>query len=501
MLFDAPNSSEMISLAKASVYTDDLRPSRVQDRTDYTAFNAENAIEPMYNPKVWSALLNQSSRLSRAVRVLARNTVGLGFYVSSRTPLDEMSPAEQEQFKRESEALEQLFDSPNPEQSTPELFECLKIDEEATGDWWMEVVRDRSGKIAGLYHAPSTTMRIAVDGRHFLQSRAGGKNLIHFTSFGDKRVLDPRTGKEAALPWDKRASEVIHRRIYTPDDDWYGAPRFVPAAAAISSTRLSQMWNINFLRNSAHSPYAVIVEGGNLNHESKELIRAFVNREGKGVANAGRVLLLEPELDHTPATMRNGVKIRLEKISVGLADDGSFLKLREADNEEIREVLGTAKILLGTFTDTNKSNATIALRVTVQQEIEPDIARKEHTINHTIVKDMGIKLAKFRFKRPKILDPLQDASLIMKLMTAFSVNDLREALSELRSTHMPPMDHPLARVPMAFFKDPKMLASAEALVESVVERTRELSEDPPEVGAGEAAPNVSPLFPELVAGE
>ena len=482
MLIDDDEYTSSVPLTKAMVFTDESRLSRqiADERYGPSGYNGR-FIKPTYDPQTWASLLTQSSRLSRAIRVLARNTVGLGYHFTPYRPEDELTDAEKVRFERESRMLEKLFSLPNPEQSTPELFECLKIDEEATGDWWLEVTRDRRGRINGLYHVPSTTMRITEDGSKYLQARRGGTAIIHFVPFGAKNNIDPKSGERKRLAWNKRASEIVHRRIYTPDDDWYGAPRFVSAAAAIASTRLSQQWNINFLRNSAHLPYAVIVEGGNLNHDSRVNIQSFIDREGKGVQNAGRVLLLEPELEHVPNAMRGSVKIRLEKIAVGLTDDGSFLKLREADNEEVRESLGTAKIMLGTFTDANKSNALIALRVTVQQEIIPDILRKEHTINNTIVRDMGARVARFNFVRPKVLDSLQEAVLVQKLMTSCSVNELRGILSELRGKRLAPIDNELARVPLAFFQRPEMLESAESLISQINTRTKELTADPPDI--------------------
>ena len=439
-------------------------------------FDGVDHMVPRYDPAQWANMLQLSSRLSRAVRVMARNTVGLGLDVVPVRPEERMSRRAQVLFERERDRLERLLDMPNAEQSMPEVLECYKIDEEATGTGYLEAVRDAFGVVAALYHAPSVSMRVsdrvAAGGRPmFIQRRSSTSDPRWFAPFGERTAYDPVTGRPAAASSaGARASEIIRSRIYTPDDDHYGAPRFVPAAPAIMSTRLGQQWNINFLRNSAHLPYAVIVEDGNLDKTSLDMVQTFIEREGKGVENAGRILLLQPDLKDQVPGVRSNTRIRLEKIAVGLTDDGSFLKLREADNEDVREVLGLAKILLGTFTDANRSNAVIALRITVQQEIEPEIVRKEHMLNSTIVRDMGMRLAKIRLRRPKVLDALQEASLTQKLLGALSMNELRAAASRLLGVHLEPMAGRMADIPRGFFQDARLLMQAEELESKIVER-------------------------------
>lgn len=493
-----------IPIAKAMVFSEGGLHSRIM--TTSLRFNGDEIVKPKRDPSAWANMLEQSSRLSRAIRVLARNTVGMGWEVVPAKLETELNRLELSRYRRERDELEALLDRPNAEQSLAEILECYKIDEEGTGTGYLEAVRNQAGRTAALYHAPSLTMRVATktapSGHQlFAQKRSSTSRLRYFAPFGSQTGVNPDTGEVSSAPFDKRASEIIRSRIYSPHDDWYGEPRFVPAAPAIMSTRLGQQWNINFLRNSAHVPYAVIVEGGNLDSTSMKLIQTFIEREGKGVSNAGRVLLLQPDLENLPPEHQKNVKIKLEKIAVGLSDDGGFLKLREADNEDIREVLGMAKIMLGTFTDANKSNAVIALRVTVQQEIEPEIQRKEHMLNNTLVRDLGMTVARIRLKRPRVLDALQAASLTTKLMSALSLNELRRIASELLDMHLPPVSGKLADIPRGFFNDAKMLMQAEELESKIVERVRAVVQmtgggDPVDVTPTSGESEVRSLLPD-----
>ena len=482
-------SANDIQLVKAMVFKDTDVPSLQLPGLD--RFNGTEAIRPVVDPEQASRMLALSGRLSRAVRVYARNVAGLGLRVEPKRPEEQLGPRAKIRFQREKDAIERLFERPNLEQSMPEVLECYAIEEQSTGTGYLETVRHANGEIGAIYHAPSKSMRVAVrqapsGSQLFMQRRSPTAPIRWFAPFGEPTAIHPETGKP--VTGDRRASEIIRTRIHSADDEWYGAPRFMPAAPSILSTRLGQQWNISFLRNSAHMPYAVIVEGGNLNAGSTALIRDFIDREGKGVSNAGRVLLLEPNLENVPPEHQKNVRIKLEKLAIGISDDGSFLKLRQADDTAVREVMGLPEILLGTFTDANKSNAVIALRVTIQQEIEPEIQRKEWMLNNTIVRSMGATIARVRLVRPRVLDNLQEASLTQKLLTSLSMNELRAISSRLLDVHLPPIESDMARIPKGFFEDAHMLMKAEELESRIVERLKQLGHDAtglmPEVDGG-----------------
>lgn len=442
-----------------------------------------DVIIPRYDPAVWMNMLSQSARLNRAIRVMARNTVGLGFDIVPRVPEDEMSPGQRERFKRERDRAERFFERPSddPMSSVNDILERSKIDEEGAGDGWIEVVRDVSGRPAALYHAATISTRLAASrtsaGRQkVIQATPSGLRRRWFVAYGDPTALDPATGEERPAPYGSRASEILHTAIYAPDDPWYGGPRYAAAAAAIMSSRLAKQWNVNLLRNTPHVPFAVIVDGAQLSGDSMDMVQAMLERNAKGIENAGRALLLQPDTQNMPPQHQNQAKVRLEKLAMGLDADGGFLKLDEANNEEIRESLGLAKIMLGTFTDANKSNAVIALRTTVQHEIEPDIRRREGWIDRTIVRDMGFKLCRFRLRRPEILDPLQTASVIQKLMSGFTLNEIRDMAGTMLGRRLPPIDQALANQPLGYFRDARLTAEADLFAGMIEKRLEEVAE-------------------------
>jgi capsid portal protein len=221
-------------------------------------------VQPKYNPDVWAAAMDQNTRLGRSIRTFARNTVGLGWYIE---PIHKITPKtpkeEQEIVAEETKILHKLFERPNEEMPITQLFYLEKVDEEATGDGYIEVTRNNAGKIGNLFHAPTITMRIRVRKVSdnvkvggYVQIRGNEKR--YFKEFGDKGVMNAKTGQyyegDSPLPPSERATEIIHFRVYSPTSTWYGAPRYVSAAPAISGNRLAAIRNVNFFDNDAPQP-------------------------------------------------------------------------------------------------------------------------------------------------------------------------------------------------------------------------------------------------------
>jgi PBSX family phage portal protein len=306
----------------------------------------------------------------------------------------------------------------------------VKIDEEATGNGYMEVTRNGGGEIDGLYHAPSHTIRIRKGGRGYVQIRGNAKR--YFRGFGDERAIDATTGKEGSergLPPDRRASELVHFRIYSPRSSFYGLPRFVAAAPAIAGNRLAAQRNVAFFENDAVGRLAITVSGGRLTPDSIDMIRQFLAK-GKGPENAHRVMVLQSEskkigIGDTKA------QINVVPLTVGVTEDASFLGYRQANDEEIREAFGIAKVFF-TTEDVNRATAAVSRQITNEQEFEPDRLDKEFRINHTVLAapPFEAELVGFRFRRPRVSDPMDRARIedLYARHGAVTPNDLRDSL-------------------------------------------------------------------------
>jgi hypothetical protein len=402
---------------------------------------AGNVIAPLYDPLIWAFLLEQSTRLTTLVRSMANNTVGLGW---------ELVPAKEEQtwleqnrdeIDKEKELVTNIFETPNLEMPFNETLKCVKIDEETTGGGWLEILPTVGSvdEVGGFSHIPSYTMRVAKYGDKYVQMRPSDTSKkVYFKPFGERRDLNCDTGEwgtdEAPVPDDKKAREVFYWKLYSPRSSFYGVPRAVATAPAISGTRLAHRRNVNFFENDATPRLAVIVNGGELGQDSLDMIKDFAEVRGKGVANAGRVMVLQARAADNIAQNADQLRIQLVPLTVGVQDDASFAKYIQMNNEEIREAFGIGQIFIGTSDDVNRAVALAMKQLTVEQVFEPEAVRYEYRFNLLMKDRFGVKHIRLKFKRPRTTDLQAESQAFAMLASAGGVtpNDIRDFLGKPR---------------------------------------------------------------------
>jgi PBSX family phage portal protein len=402
-------------------------------------------VQPRFNPDVWAAAMEQNTRLGRAIRAYARNTVGLGWYVEALHGIKaEADSKERDVVVEETRKLKKLLSRPNTQMPLTQLFYLVKIDEEATGNGYIEVVRNAKGEICALYHVPSVTIRVRVqkarDGKEqviggFVQIRGNQKR--YFKEFGDGRLMDAEKGDYAeAVQLSNRATEILHFKVYSPTSTWYGAPRYVSASPAVAGNRLAAIRNVNFFENDAVPRMALMISGGRLATESVQMIEDFFKNKQRGVENAHRVMVIQAEPQKVGFQQQaEAVKIQMQPMTVGVTEDASFETYRKSNDEEVREAFGISQVFFSSE-NVNKSSAQVSREITNEQEFEPDRLEKEYILNQSIVRDiLGEDCnVQFRFERPKLTDPLDTARMDQTYASlgALTPNELRESIGKAR---------------------------------------------------------------------
>lgn len=398
-------------------------------------------LAPPTNPNTWAAAMEQNTRLNKCIKTFARNTVGLGWEIIPIVSVTEATPQEvKNQIREETIRLTKLFTRPNRKMPFTKVMELMKVDEEATGNGYLEIVRNNGGQIEQVWHIPATTMRVRnpkrvpwmePDGHPgYLQIR--GQTKRYFKEFGDQNVIDAKTGERSKgpLPIERRATEIIQFMIYAPRSTWYGIPRYIAAAPAIAGNRLAALRNVRFFENDAVPRMIIAVTGGGLTPASVKSIENFVRRGGKGVEKAHRIMVLQTERRRigTPDA-KSGINVI--PLTVGMQEDASFMAYRVANDEEVRESFGIGKAFF-TTDDVNRASMGESRRITNEQEFEPDRVEKEYIMNETVVADesVGAETVALRFKRPRSADPLEKAQVekIYASMGALTPNELRKSI-------------------------------------------------------------------------
>jgi len=427
----AIKNSDPNSIMKAFLISDEGVESK-QLKDEWADLEIEDAVVPPYDPETWAEYLELSSSLRSSIDSLALNTVGLGWNTIRNKKFDRsFDEKEEKAFQKEKQILDELFEFPNQEMPFLTVTTRIKTDEEATGNGYMEVARNRKNKIKALYHVPSHTMRVRKNGG-FIQLRNGV--IRYFKDFGDERIIDAETGYENKnIPFEERANEIIHFKLYCPRDSFYGIPRHASAQYAIEGNYNAAEYNASFFKNAATPRYIILCDGTNIDKESIEHVKQFFQASGKGPKNAHRCLILQTSKKSFagPSQADKG-HIKLEPVTIGKTDDASHLNYQKKNDEEIRSVHRIPSILLGILEDANRATALTAIGIVNQQVFLPEQVRYEYIINHTLVKDFGFKYAKFEFVDLESTDPVEKAEIdeIYAKAGTLSIDEIRSSIKK-----------------------------------------------------------------------
>jgi len=155
-------------------------------------------------------------------------------------------------------------------------------------------------------------------------------------------------------------SQVAHLRALDPADDHYGLGCLEAACPAASVHNRASRWNKALLDNAARPSGALVYEareGGNLGSEQFDHLRAQLDEQFAGSANAGRPLLLE-----------GGLKWQAMSMSPA---DMDFARLKEGAARDIALAFGVPPVLVGLPGDATYANAREAGRALYRQTVLP----------------------------------------------------------------------------------------------------------------------------------
>lgn len=208
-----------------------------------------------------------------------------------------------------------------------ELLHDVVFDWECMGNGYLEIARDRKGRIGELFHVHAQTVYPRIDDRRlagYVQFPGLG-SPVRFAPWGSTR------GGE---------NELFHLKRYTPLSTWWGLPEWVAALEALRLDQEKKTFYASFFRNYAVPSLAVILTGAEFDAEAeKKITEGF--RSLKGAENANRTLLLSVPFEDATVTF--------ERLMSDLKDL-PFDKLSQSSREEILAAHGVPPRLVGIVT-------------------------------------------------------------------------------------------------------------------------------------------------------
>ena len=323
------------------------------------------------------------------------------------------------------------------------LFKAVIADRLGIGNGYMKVKteivpKDEASKTEPeeLDRLVGHTIRMKVRGGFVAQLKKG--KFKHYKEWGDPRLIDNRTGKihkpeMGLLAPIFHATEIIHFKVDSARDTEYGVPMHLSTGPAIAGNRFAAERNASFFENDAVPRLAIVVTGPQrLSKGSREDIKNFLERKNKGATKNQRVMIIQAGKKEGSLSEGEKVDIKFEKLTVGISEEGSYLKYQDKTKDEIAEAFGIHPVFFEK--DATKASMNVGRSITLDQTFEPDIVDYEYMINNTIVKRLGVTHVAVRLNRPKTLDFEGQAGILKKLERTGGItpNDVRIFLNKTK---------------------------------------------------------------------
>ena len=395
----------------------------ISNQVDKYAEMSIKYFEPPYDLEQLQQMPQYSDILLQCIGAYQQNIVGFG--------IDLVKTSEEDDEAQLNQAKE-FFDTCSPQDSFIGIMKKIIGDRERTGNAYLEVVRDLSGKIAGFYYAPAHTFRIGELSKEYIEVTIGGKTFrrkfnkyiqvvngepIYFKEFGDPRPMDKLTGeyKKTSMP----ASEIIHFKLDLDPTTPYGIPRYIGNIVEILGSRKAAELNYNYFLNGKHIPAAIVVQGGYLTQTSLDLLQGYVD-DLKGTDNAFKYMILEAEPEEENPLSKekaSNVKIDIKPLTETLQNDALFMNYNKINRDKIRSSFRLPPLLTGESSDYNKATAETAYKYADEQVFQPERREIERVFNQ-MLKMEGITAYEMKFKSYDLSDPSEKVKALETFVTA-----------------------------------------------------------------------------------
>ena len=244
-----------------------------------------------------------------------------------------------------------LLNNVNPFFNKFELWSLTVIFLELTGNayWWMP--KNGLGVPECIWVMPTPWTKIVPDENKFIKGYV---------------VTPPSSGK--GIPFEE--DEVVHFKYPSPFSLYYGASPLMAAAYSADLNTHSKQWGISYFMNNAQ-PSGVLQTKNTLTPDAYRRLQDNWNRKHRGSSKAGKIAILEQELQYM-------------KIGSDMGDM-AFPELSRMNRDEILAIMGVPASKLGLVEDVNRANAE-ANDYTYQKEtIVPKQKLIEEKINEKVM--------------------------------------------------------------------------------------------------------------------
>ena len=393
--------------------------------------NASEWITPTYDMKGLRRMVTESTILPQCARAYKNNIPGYGIGVRYKEDVDETSEMAAE-FTRATEIIDLL----SMDMDTKEVFEDVIEAREIYGIAYLEVIRNVGGEVSQIEFVrdtPSITKTIPLEpyqdapflykGRiekrpkKFMKYRQQiGSKTVYFKEFGDKRIMDKRTGAYVdELEEEYRANEILEFAIGTEP---YGEVRWLGQILSVDGMRKAEFLNNNYFRNGRHTPLMIMIKGGTLSDDSYEKLQAYIDGI-KGEDGQHAFLLLEVENSDNSLEFEEKAQpsIEVKELAGILQQDELFQAYMDNGRKKVQSAFLLPDLYVGYTTDFNRATSQTAMEVTEKQVFQPERKSLAWVINNKLLSEFGFQYVEAYFLEPDISNP-DDLVKILQVCSA-----------------------------------------------------------------------------------
>lgn len=409
-----------------------------EDTLSYQLDGANQILRTPYDLKNIQTVAEKSSILLQCIHAYVTNICSNGYRVVAADPTVDIDKAEYD-------TLKSFIDSANSEESLATINSKQVIQYETYGFSFIEVIRDKRGRVSLLRTAKSASTRIMSTDespirvsykimrggrrstvneyrrfRKYVQLRSGSR--VYFKQFGDPRRMDFRTGRYETVDYkveDKNlATEILHNKQFS--EDAYGIPRWIGQLPNLLGSRELEEVNLRYFEDNTVPPALLAVSGGRLTKQSFTELTAQLSSEGIGKDRQNKIILIEAVPEVADLDGKGDVKLDLHKLTDVRQSDGLFKEYDQSNREKVRTAFRLPAVFLGvsesiTFATANVTSYLAEIQIFLPERNKHDEFLNKNLINHSM--GLNLKTVKLESKGPSVTNPEQ----IVKTLTALNV--------------------------------------------------------------------------------
>lgn len=354
-------------------------------------------IEPRYDFDTLGTFFDYNSWHRRCILLKASVTCGLGWKLVSDK--SDMNP--DEEYHR----IESFLMQPNKEMTFSQLALRSAVDYYHLGNIFTELVKNKKGELAEMFHAPAASMRVGLKPGTFWQIRYGKQ--IEFAG------------------WDVEGdgqNRIAHLACYDPKGDYYGMPDWLPAMATMTLDRNAVSYNIYNFENELMAKVLLLIKGAKLDKDVRLKLKQFFGGQLKGLENSGKAVVIDVDDPNVGIDM---LKLQQD------AKDMSFLDGRQFNRDEVVQIHNVPPRILGIIAAGQLGGGGEVegqLKIFKSATIAPHKREIEAYFNRILADGLGARTWRLEFDELDITTAVDDADYVGKVQTFITDDEARDIL-------------------------------------------------------------------------